>query len=418
MKITKLALENVKRVKAVTIEPSLNGLTVIGGRNGQGKTSVLDAIAWALGGNKYAPSNAGRDGSMLAPALRVELDNGIIVERNGEKSTLKVTDPQGKKAGQALLDAFVEKLALDLPKFLSVNSKEKAKVLLQIIGVKEELAKLECEEQATYNKRHEVGRMADAKAKHASQMAVYEDVPDAPISAMDLIKQQQAILLQNAKNQKTRQSFSDLTQHKTRLVNQIQLLQTELATLENDLVIAQKSAETLQDESTEALEKSILHIDELNSKIRMNLDRDKALQDADCFKQEYNALSDKLDQIRIHKTNLLHSAQMPLPDLSVSDGELIYKGKNWDCMSGSEQLMVAVAIVQKLNPHCQFVLIDQIEQMDIDTLQAFGQWLTTQGLQAICTRVSTGNECEIIIEDGEIKEQEETTRQSWTKGAF
>ncbi len=418
MKITKLALENVKRVKAVTIEPSLNGLTVIGGRNGQGKTSVLDAIAWALGGNKYAPSNAGRDGSMLAPALRVELDNGIIVERNGEKSTLKVTDPQGKKAGQALLDAFVEKLALDLPKFLSVNSKEKAKVLLQIIGVKEELAKLECEEQATYNKRHEVGRIADAKAKYASQMAVYEDVPDAPISAMELIKQQQAILLQNAKNQKTRQSFSDLTQHKTRLVNQIQLLQTELATLENDLVIAQKSAETLQDESTEALEKSILHIDELNSKIRMNLDRDKALQDADCFKQEYNALSDKLDQIRIHKTNLLQSAQMPLPDLSVSDGELIYKGKNWDCMSGSEQLMVAVAIVQKLNPHCQFVLIDQIEQMDIDTLQAFGQWLTTQGLQAICTRVSTGNECEIIIEDGEIKEQEETTRQSWTKGAF
>ena len=56
MKITRLEIENTKRIRAVTLEPAENGLTVIGGRNGQGKTSVLDAIAWALGGEKYRPS--------------------------------------------------------------------------------------------------------------------------------------------------------------------------------------------------------------------------------------------------------------------------------------------------------------------------------------------------------------------------
>ena len=45
MKINKLEIENVKRVKAGRMEPSANGLTVIGGKNNQGKTSVLDAIA-------------------------------------------------------------------------------------------------------------------------------------------------------------------------------------------------------------------------------------------------------------------------------------------------------------------------------------------------------------------------------------
>ena len=63
VKINSLEIENVKRIKAVKLEPSANGLTIIGGNNNQGKTSVLDAIAWALGGDKYKPTAAARDGA-------------------------------------------------------------------------------------------------------------------------------------------------------------------------------------------------------------------------------------------------------------------------------------------------------------------------------------------------------------------
>ena len=49
MKINKLEIENVKRIKAVRLEPAQNGLTVIGGNNNQGKTSVLDSIAMGFG---------------------------------------------------------------------------------------------------------------------------------------------------------------------------------------------------------------------------------------------------------------------------------------------------------------------------------------------------------------------------------
>ena len=55
IKINKLEIENVKRIKAVKIEPTASGLTIVGGNNNQGKTSVLDSIAWALGGEKYRP---------------------------------------------------------------------------------------------------------------------------------------------------------------------------------------------------------------------------------------------------------------------------------------------------------------------------------------------------------------------------
>lgn len=99
--INKLEIENVKRIKAVKIEPSATGLTVIGGNNNQGKTSVLDSIAWALGGNKYKPSQAVREGSMVPPTLKVTLSNGLIVERKGKNSALKVVDPNGQKQGNS-----------------------------------------------------------------------------------------------------------------------------------------------------------------------------------------------------------------------------------------------------------------------------------------------------------------------------
>ena len=132
VKINHLEIENVKRISAVAMEPTENGLTVIGGNNGQGKTSVLDAICWALGGDRNKPSNPTREGSTVPPRIKITLSNGLIVERAGKNSALKVIDPSGRKSGQQLLNEFVEELALNLPRFLHSTSKEKANTLLQI----------------------------------------------------------------------------------------------------------------------------------------------------------------------------------------------------------------------------------------------------------------------------------------------
>ena len=164
IKINQLEIENVKRIKAVKLEPSENGLTIIGGKNNQGKTSVLDSIAWALGGDRFRPSRANREGSVIPPYLRVTLSNGLIVERKGDSSSLKVIDPNGNKGGQQLLNEFVEQLAINLPRFMEQTAKEKANTLLKIIGVGDELYALETKEQQLYNQRHTIGQIADQKA--------------------------------------------------------------------------------------------------------------------------------------------------------------------------------------------------------------------------------------------------------------
>ena len=424
MKINKLEIENVKRVKAVKIEPSTNGLTIIGGKNNQGKTSVLDAIAWTLGGERFRPSQAAREGSTIPPNLRIVMNNGLVVERKGKNSSLKVTDPSGQKAGQQLLDGFVEQLALNLPKFMEANSKEKANTLLQIIGIGPQLAELERQEKEMFNERTYIGRTADQKEKYAKEQPYFPDVPSTPISASELIRQQQEILAQNGENQRKRGCLHRLEQEYQQVTEQIQALLHKQEQLDTDLKIARGSAESLADQSTAELEQNIADIEETNRKVRANLDKDKAEEDAKEYRAQYNILTTKIEAVRKQKADLLKGADLPLPGLSVEEGELIYNGQKWDNMSGSEQLRVSTAIVRRLNPDCGFVLLDKLEQMDLDTLQEFGQWLEQEGLQAIATRVSTGDECSIIIEDGYVAGQDmpaapEPPKQTgWKAGDF
>lgn len=421
MKINRLEIENVKRVRAVRFEPAKDGLTVVGGNNGQGKTTVLDAICWALLGDRYRPTAAQREGSVLPPHIRVTLSNGLVAERKGKNSALTVTDPTGRKGGQQLLNEFVAELALDLPKFLRANNREKAETLLRVIGVDEQLHMLERQEKDLYNRRHAAGQIADQKAKFAKEQVYYPDVPHAPLSAMELILRQQEILAKNGENQRKRQLSAQLEREKQKLRRELDELQERYDTICRDCAIAARSAEDLHDESTAELEQSIANIEEINRKVRANLDREKAEDDSRDAALTVAALTKELEAVRQRKRDLLDGAGLPLPGLSVEEGELLYCGRKWDCMSGAEQLRVAVAIVRKLNPNCDFVLLDGLEQMDLNTLSEFGAWLEAEGLQAIATRVSTGTECSIIIEDGMVQGQgfaEVKPLKSWKAGEF
>lgn len=437
VKITALEAENVKRIKAVALTPSPTGLTLVGGNNNQGKTSVLDALAWALGGERFRPTAAQRDGAVAPAHLKVTLSNGVVVERKGKNASLTVTDPTGRRSGQQLLNAFVEPLALDLPRFMDASDKEKADILLRIIGVGSELQVKDLEIKGLYDKRTFTGQLAAQKKHFAEELVSYPEAPDEPVSASDLIRQQQDILARNGENQRLRAQYAELEQQVQQCVDELKRTRERIATLQqladeldakhtklfNQRETARKTVSQLQDESTAELEASIRDIEETNRKVRANLEKSRAEDEAAQYASEYDLLTESIQQKRAERMALLNGADLPLPGLSVEDGVLTYKGKHWRDMSGSDQLRVAAAIVRRLNPDCGFVLLDKLEQMDMTTLQEFSAWLEAEGLQAIATRVSTGSECQIIIEDGMVKDAEPPVTEkpqprSWTKGAF
>lgn len=437
VKITALEAENVKRIKAVALTPSPTGLTLVGGNNNQGKTSVLDALAWALGGDRFRPDAAQRDGAIAPAHLKVTLSNGVVVERKGKNASLTVTDPTGRRSGQQLLNAFVEPLALDLPRFMDASDKEKADILLRIIGIGAELHTRDLEIKGLYDKRTFTGQLAAQKKHFAEEMISYPEAPDEPVSASELIRQQQDILARNGENQRLRAQYAELEQQVQQCVDELKRTRERIATLQqladeldakhtklfNQRETARKTVSQLQDESTAELEASIRDIEETNRKVRANLEKSRAEDEAAQYASEYDRLTESIQQKRADRMALLNGADLPLPGLSVEDGVLTYKGKHWRDMSGSDQLRVAAAIVRRLNPDCGFVLLDKLEQMDLTTLTEFAAWLEAEGLQAIATRVSTGSECQIIIEDGMVKGTEPPAEKpqpnkSWTKGAF
>lgn len=426
VKIAALEAENVKRIKAVALTPSPTGLTIVGGNNNQGKTSVLDALAWALGGEKFRPTAAVRDGALAPPHLKVILSNGVVVERRGKNSSLTVTDPTGQRSGQQLLNAFVEPLALDLPRFMQASDKDKADTLLNIIGVEDALTGLDREIKALYDRRTVIGQIGAQKRHAAEELTEYPDAPSEPVSAIELIQQQQEILLHNADNQRKRMKLAQLEEQEKQLGRRVQELSQELEMVEHQLTAVQqdvqdatKTVAQLQDESTAELEQSIRNVEEINRQVSANLAKSKAQDEAERYAQEYTALTEQIKAKRTARMDLLNGADLPLTGLGVEDGSLTYNGKHWQDMSGSDQLRVATAIVRRLNPDCGFVLLDKLEQMDLATLAEFGSWLQAEGLQAIATRVSTGGECQIIIEDGRVKDAEEPPApKAWTKGAF
>lgn len=242
-KITSLEFENIKRIKAAQITPTKSGLTIIGGKNGQGKTSVLDAIMWILGGERYRPSEPKREGPVTPPYGKIMLSNGLVVERKGKNSDLKVIDPSGNRAGQQLLNEFISQFALDLPKFMNGNNK-KADTLLQVIGVGDKLYELDQQEKELYNQRRTIGQIADQKKKFAAELIVYPDVPTEPISATELIKEQQEILAQNGENQRKRDHAKQIKEEYNRQYGLVKALETEFADAKRTLGNIEKDLET------------------------------------------------------------------------------------------------------------------------------------------------------------------------------
>jgi hypothetical protein len=424
VKIVGLEVENLKRVRAVGLDCSGTALTVIGGRNGQGKTSVLDGIMWALGGDRFRPSQPVHEGADEA-YVRVSLDNGMTVERKGANGSLKVTSATGK-GGQALLNEFVNLFALNLPRFMAATGAEKATMLLDAYpDFGTALQRLNEEAKRLYDERRVLGQVADRKAKYASELPFDPAAPESPLSGGEMAQRLQDALSHNARNDARRRDAAGAASRLVGAEERERMTAKRVAELESALAdaraqaaeaeaqtmlarslrnVAQATAAQLQDQDTAAVKRELEQIDALNARVRANESKRNAEAEAEHLREQYADMSLELEGVREQRLTLLASVTMPLDGLSIDEaGELVFRGQRWDCMSGAEQLQVSAAICAAMKPECGFVLLDRLECMDTGTLREFGEWLAEKGLQAIGTRVSTGDECSIVIEDGVVE---------------
>jgi len=447
VKIAWLHLQNSTGLVDIELDPDAVGATVVGGKSGQGKTAILNNIAWTLGGDRYKPDKPQRDGAGY-PDLDIKLTNGLRVTRKGKRSTLKVIDEDKKLGNQSSLNMFVGSFALDTSKFLRLNGKDKAAALLDIVPeVRDELKRLTTLHDDLYAEREAHGRVTTQKEKYAAELPLHKDTPVEETSASALIEEIRKVDAANAGYAKRRGQLAHdndiIVDRNARLVElddecrddekkqreliaaveqQLADARIKLADLEKDheqRTTDAKSAirilcgeydtdkaivEQLTDKPTDALQQQLKECEDTNARVRANAEKKAATAEGGRLRAQYATLTDKVEETRAAQVALLDNADLPLkPHLTVVHGELMYDGLPWDNLATSEQMKVAAAISSRENPNCGFLLADGLETMDVDTLTEFCGWAEGEDLQVIGTRVSVGDECTLIIQAGKVK---------------
>lgn len=419
-KITALQVENFKRVKAVELTPAANGLTIIGGDNRQGKTSVLEAISSSLGGQRLDPTSPVHEGAKKGKTT-VKLSNGLTVEKSftGRNSYLKVYGDNGEKGGQQLLDSFISEFALDIGTFIRAKPKAQANILLQSIGV--DLSPFDMKLKEIEAERLLIGQQKTSAEGHEREITFDEEAGLELKSPASLMSELEDVVNHNAKLRDAANKVTEIEREIGRCETSCASIDREVVRLEQLVVEAKQKAtserakldqvRTLLKQAKAAsafgvpkddteIKKRMADVEAFNGRVRMNLEKKSAASKVASLTEQYRAVSQKIEDIRADRMALLEKAGLPLIELSVENEVLLYKGKEFDCMSGAEQMIVATAICRKIKPTMGFVLVDKLESMDLKSLTQFGDWAMREGLQVIGTRVSQGEECSIIIEDG------------------
>ncbi len=421
MKILKLISENVKRISVVSIEPD-GSLVIIGGRNEQGKTSVLDSIEYCLGGTDSVPSMPIRKGEDKA---RIVADLGDLTvtrtfTQKGSKLVVANKDGSMHRTPQAILDSLTGRLSFDPLEFSRMKPDQQVATLKSLVGL--DFSGLDKEREKTYNDRTVVNR--EIKALQVKIEAIpKQDVPEEEVSIAELAKEQERRLKVNQENAKQRDKLKRLvdstptfelrvkeTQAQIeKLQEELKFKEGNLKALREDVENLAKQTQALEDLDTEFMRVTILEAEKTNVAVRSNKKREELVGMFELKTMEVNALSYRIDEIDTEKASQLGSAKFPIPALGFTENGVIYKDIPFDQASSAEQLRVSVATGLALNPKLKVLLIRDGSLLDADNLALIAKMAEEAEAQVWLERVGEGKEASVIIEDGMVKAKKGAT---------
>lgn len=415
-KIIKLEVENVKRVNAVMIEPN-GAVTVIGGRNGQGKTSVLDSIEYALGGKPDAERPI-RDGNDKARIV-VETED-LIVTRvfTASGSRLEVTGRDGRsyKRPQDMLDKMVGKLAFDPLGFSRMDGKAQAETLRGLLGV--DFSELDSERKAVFDQRTDCNRELKNLAAQVAALPNHPDAPDFEVSVSDLTEEYERRIKINRMNAEERKKLEGYIESEAKYAEAIARTEAEICELK-ELLASQSELHAelvkkvnvfgdyikrLSDENTDEIREQIRNAESINVKVRENHLRADLEHTHKVRASDVAALSGRIDEIDRIKADTLAKSKFPVDGLAFDENGVTFCGIPFKQCSSAEQLRVSVAMGLAMNPELRLILIRDGSLLDYESLQMIADMAGQANAQIIIERVGEGAECSVIIEDGMVKE--------------
>jgi energy-coupling factor transporter ATP-binding protein EcfA2 len=422
-RIIKLTAENIKRLKAVEIVPKKDKMVVVGGMNGQGKSSVLDAIMYAITGKSSMPSIPVREGEKEAK-IEIVLDDLIItrtITATGGGS-LKVTNRDGLKypSPQDLLDGLCSKISFDPLEFMRMNEKERFKSLMTFVGL--DFSDLNDEYQRVYEKRTDINRKVKQIEGTLLGSPAYPDVPDDPIDVVHLMNQlsdeekkerQRSELLMRyneflAKADRCQENILNLESRMAEIKANIEKNTMEMARCRGEADALQKGVEEIPPSRAVEIRQEVVDAQQINKKVEHNKIVVLRQNDLALVKEQSDSCTKRLQEIEKERLNRMSNATMPIPGLAINEArqEILFNGIPFEQCSSSEQLRTSVAISMASNPTLRVMRSKEGSLLDHANLAMLADIVEQNHYQLWLERVGDGDECSVIISDGMVLAEE------------
>ena len=431
-KIVQLQSENVKRLKAISISPDGNIINVTG-KNDNGKTSVLDSIWWAVGGDKVISDMPIRGGEQKA---KITLDLGEMVvtrtftakDEGGYTTKVKIEVEDGFTADkpQRMLDAIVGELSFDPMQFVSMKPKDQFEMLKGFVPGFDFNVNANQRKEA-FDSRTGVNRLARDLSGAIAGIAVPEDTPDVEIDISDLTEELRQVGVHNQQINERKIRRQQVADNIERIRNDAFALDARAEGLEEEIKRIQKQILALNNESSEKLEEAAAEQKRLDEAEELPAEKDgeeiqqrirdagmqntvirqknllKQMQDRLAgYETEANALTDKIKAFDDEKEKAISEAKMPVDGLGFGDGVVLLNGYPFADASKAQQIAASLQLAMSSKPRLRIAFIRDGSLLDSDSMKVIAKLAADLDIQIWLETVEKETPGAIVIEDGSV----------------
>lgn len=406
MRINLLTIENFKRISAVQIKPD-GSVIEITGKNGNGKSSVLDAIASALGGTTLCPSDPIRHGSDKAE-VSVDLGDLIVTRRwwldkHGDtKTDLRVTSADGARFSnpQQVLNELYGRLAFDPLAFSRMKPKEQFEQLKDLAGL--DFTQLDQRYQSQYDARRDTNRdLKQAEARLAGMLRP-TDVPDSPPDQTKLRAEHAAAMQERKRQEGIADDLKYQLDKRVLITAEIESLKAQLVRLDGDIAELESQAKNFVDPNPDQYIEAMTKAGEAVELIAKARAYDEAEREVMALRSQAKAIDDDMAAMKQARTDAINAATFPVPGLSIdAENECVMcDGVPFEQASGAERIRTSAAIGLANNKPLKLMLIHDGSLLDSESRGILAEMADEAGAQVIVERVTDGEPIGIVIEDG------------------
>lgn len=424
-RVIRLQASNVKALKAVDVTPNPDSpLVVIGGNNGQGKTSVLDSIMYALGGKDAVCADPLRHGQKKGQIV-VDLGKYTATRKftpTGQTLELKTKEGLNVPSPQGVLDSLAGVLNFDPLEFSRMAPAKRLATLISLVKLDVDLDELATKRKTIFDKRSKLSQThRDFLGQLRQTPEPDASLPTAKIDVAGLVAEKNKLEADNNARaslqtqlaglqvtieeayEESNQLIADLEEINRRILANKERIK-DLDGQEKNLNAAIAAAPT---HDTRSIDAQISDASDLNTKIERAVSYRVRAADLAKMGEEVEQLSEQIEDLDQDKEDALEKAQFPVPGLSFADGDVCYNGTLYDQLSSAEQVRVSLAMAMSMNPQLRVILIKDGSLLDETSLGIIREMAKDRGFQIWIEVVGNRADATLIIEDGAVVGAEE-----------